>query len=38
MVTVAPTTIKKYAGKGNMNKLQLFEAFQKNVDGRPHLG
>jgi len=30
LVTVAPTTIKKYAGKGNMNKLQLFEAFQKN--------
>ena len=25
-----PTTIKKFAGKGNMNKLQLFEAFQKN--------
>lgn len=30
IMTVAPTTIKKFAGKGNMNKLQLFEAFQKN--------
>ena len=30
IMTVAPTTIKKYAGKGNMNKLQLFEAFQNN--------
>jgi hypothetical protein len=30
ILTVAPTTIKKYAGKGNMNKLQLFDAFQRN--------
>ena len=30
IMTVAPTTIKKFAGKGNMNKLQLFETFQKN--------
>lgn len=32
ILTVAPTTIKKFAGKGNMNKLQLFEAYQKNVN------
>lgn len=37
LVTVAPTTIKKYAGKGNMNKLQLFEAFQRNVNNDPIL-
>lgn len=30
--TVAPTTIKKFAGKGNMNKLQLCHAFQSNVN------
>lgn len=30
--TVAPTTIKKFAGKGNMNKLQLCQAFQSNVN------
>lgn len=30
IMTIAPTTIKKFAGKGNMNKFQLFEAFQKN--------
>lgn len=30
IMTVAPTTIKKFAGKGNMNKLQVFESFQKN--------
>jgi hypothetical protein len=28
--TIAPTTLKKFAGKGNMNKVQLFEAFQTN--------
>ena len=32
IMTVAPTTIKKFAGRGNMNKLQLFEAFQRNVN------
>lgn len=32
LLTVAPTTIKKFAGKGNMNKLQLFDAYQKNVN------
>lgn len=37
ILTVAPTTIKKYAGKGNMNKLQLFEAYQKNVNEDPIL-
>lgn len=28
--TIAPTSIKKSAGKGNMNKSQLFEAFIEN--------
>ena len=37
ILTVAPTTIKKFAGKGNMNKLQLFEAYQKNVNEDPVL-
>lgn len=37
ILTVPPTTIKKYAGKGNMNKFQLFEAFQKNVNEDPIL-
>ena len=37
ILTVAPTTIKKFAGKGNMNKLQLFEAYQKNVNEDPIL-
>lgn len=30
LMTVAPTTIKKFAGKGNMNKQQLFESFLEN--------
>jgi len=30
LLTVAPTTIKKFAGKGNMNKSQVFEAFLAN--------
>lgn len=30
LFTVAPTTIKKFAGKGNMNKRQVFEAFVNN--------
>lgn len=29
--TIAPTTIKKHAGKGNMNKSQLWDAFLGNV-------
>jgi len=37
ILTVAPTTIKKFAGKGNMNKLQLFDAFQQNVNEDPVL-
>lgn len=37
ILTVAPTTIKKFAGKGNMNKLQLFDAFQQNVNEDPIL-
>lgn len=28
--TLAPSTIKKFAGKGNMNKLQLWEVFLNN--------
>jgi hypothetical protein len=32
IMTVAPSTIKKFAGKGNMNKTQLFEAFLANVN------
>jgi hypothetical protein len=31
--TIAPTTIKKFAGKGNMNKTQLCQAFLNNVNG-----
>lgn len=30
IVTVAPTTIKKFAGGGKMNKLELWEAFKSN--------
>lgn len=30
LLTVAPTSIKKFAGKGNMNKSQIFEAFVNN--------
>lgn len=30
LLTVAPTTIKKFAGKGSMNKSQVFEAFVAN--------
>jgi hypothetical protein len=37
ILTVAPTTIKKFAGKGNMNKLQLFDCFQRNVIEDPIL-
>ena len=33
LMTVAPTTIKKFAGKGNMNKSQLFEVFFNNGIG-----
>lgn len=28
--TIAPTSLKKFAGKGNMNKTELFKAFQEN--------
>ena len=31
ILTVAPTSLKKYAGKGNMSKLQLFDAFNANA-------
>lgn len=33
VMTVAPTSIKKFAGKGNMNKSQLFESFLENRIG-----
>lgn len=33
VMTVAPTSIKKFAGKGNMNKTQLFESFLENRIG-----
>lgn len=31
ILTVAPTSLKKFAGKGNMSKLQLFDAFKANA-------
>lgn len=31
IATIAPTTLKKFAGKGNMSKLELFAAFQQNT-------
>lgn len=37
LMTVAPTTIKKFAGKGNMNKGQLFEVFFNNGIGDENL-
>ena len=37
LMTVAPTTIKKFAGKGNMNKSQLFEVFFNNGIGDENL-
>jgi len=37
LMTVAPTSIKKFAGKGNMNKSQLFEAFLENRIGDENL-
>jgi len=37
LMTVAPTTIKKFAGKGNMNKTQLFEVFFNNGIGDENL-
>lgn len=35
--TIAPSTIKKHAGKGNMNKLQLWEKFLVNILEDPAL-
>lgn len=35
--TIAPTTIKKHAGKGNMSKLDLCLSFLNNVNGDLHL-
>ena len=37
LLTVAPTTIKKHAGKGNMNKTALWMAFLNNVCESPEL-
>lgn len=37
LMTVAPTSIKKFAGKGNMNKSQLFEVFFNNGIGDENL-
>ena len=37
LLTVAPTTIKKHAGKGNMNKAALWKAFLNNVCKSPEL-
>jgi hypothetical protein len=37
LMTVAPTTIKKHAGKGNMNKAALWMAFLNNVCESPEL-
>ena len=37
LLTVAPTTIKKHAGKGNMNKLALWVAFLNNIVESPEL-
>ena len=37
ILTVAPTTIKKHAGKGNMNKAALWTAFLNNVCESPLL-
>jgi len=37
LLTAAPTTIKKFAGKGNMNKSQLFEVFFNNGIGDENL-
>jgi hypothetical protein len=37
LMTVAPTTIKKHAGKGNMNKLALWNAFLNNICESPEL-
>ena len=36
--TVAPSTIKKHAGKGNMNKVALWKAFLENVTQDQTLG
>lgn len=38
LLTVAPTTIKKHAGKGNMNKAALWKAFLDNVLESEELG
>lgn len=38
LMTVAPTSIKKFAGKGNMNKSQLYDVFFCNGIQDPNLG
>lgn len=37
ILTIAPSTIKKHAGKGNMNKLALWEVFINNSTGEKFL-
>lgn len=37
ILTVAPTTIKKHAGKGNMNKRTLWDVFTQNTTGEDFL-
>lgn len=37
LMTVAPSSIKKFAGKGNMNKSQLYEVFFENGIGDENL-
>ncbi len=37
ILTIAPSTIKKHAGKGNMNKLALWEVFINNSTGENFL-
>jgi hypothetical protein len=38
LLTVAPTSIKKFAGKGNMNKSQLYDVFFENGIKDENLG
>jgi hypothetical protein len=37
ILTIAPSTIKKHAGKGNMNKLALWDVFINNSTGEKFL-
>lgn len=33
ILTIAPTTIKKFAGKGNWNKRKVWDSFEQNMNG-----